>query len=88
MKEITLVVDEKWLDAIKNLVNVDIYEGEVCEWRNIKTVDYSYVFVCDPELCDLKIVATPNQNFDFPNGEIAMKCPCGRQMNYISKEYK
>lgn len=86
MKEITLVVDEQWLEAINNLTK-DIYDGEVCVWKNLKEVNYSYVFVCDPELCDLKIVATPNQNFDFPNGEIAMKCPCGRDMIYISKEY-
>ena len=52
----------------------------------METEYYRYVFVCDPDECDMMIVATPNQEYDFPSGVIAMKCPCGRDMNYISKE--
>jgi len=35
MKKITLVVDEKWLEAINNLTN-DVYEGETCTWLSIE----------------------------------------------------
>ena len=86
MKEITLVVDEKWLEAINNLTQ-EVYDEEVCVWKSLREVNYKYVFTCEPEECDTMIIVTPNQDFGFPNGEIAMKCPCGRQMNYITKEY-
>lgn len=86
MKEITLVVDEKWFEAIKNLTN-DIYEEEVCVWNKVRDIGYRYVFTCEPEECDTMIVVTPNQEYDFPSGKVSMKCPCGREMNYITKEY-
>lgn len=35
MKRITLVVDEKWLEAINNLTR-DVYEGEVCQWVSLE----------------------------------------------------
>lgn len=43
-----------------------------------------YTFVCDPNLCDTLIEVTCPSEFDFPNGEVKMFCPCGRQMAYIS----
>ena len=43
-----------------------------------------YTFVCDPDLCDTLVEVTCVTGFDFPNGEVKMKCPCGREMNYIS----
>jgi hypothetical protein len=44
----------------------------------------TYVFTCDPEECDALIEFTARDGYDFPSGVVAMKCPCGRQMNYIS----
>ena len=35
---ITLEVDEKWLEAIKNLIDVDIYMGETCKWIEIEEI--------------------------------------------------
>jgi hypothetical protein len=35
MKKITLIVDEKWLEAIKNFTN-DVYEGETCTWIDVE----------------------------------------------------
>ena len=32
--QITLVVDEKWLEVIKH-VTTDPYEDEICEWVNV-----------------------------------------------------
>ena len=29
---IVMEVDDQWLKAIANLTDVDIYEGEVCNW--------------------------------------------------------
>lgn len=43
-----------------------------------------YTFVCDPNNCDTLIEVTCPSGFDFPNGEVKMFCPCGRQMSYIS----
>ena len=43
-----------------------------------------YTFVCDPDNCDTLIEVTCPSGFDFPNGEVKMICPCGRQMSYIS----
>ena len=43
-----------------------------------------YTFVCDPDNCDTLIEVTCASGFDFPNGEIKLICPCGRQMSYIS----
>lgn len=34
---ITLEVDEKWLEAIRQLTG-DVYEGEVCSWVSVKEV--------------------------------------------------
>jgi len=45
-----------------------------------------YTFVCDPDECDALLEFTARDGFGFPNGEVAMKCPCGRMMNYISYE--
>jgi len=38
MKKITLVVDEKWLEAINNLTN-DVYEDETCTWLSVEDYD-------------------------------------------------
>lgn len=35
---ITLEVDEGWLEAIKNLIDVDIYTGETCKWLEIEEI--------------------------------------------------
>ena len=35
---ITLEVDEKWLEAIKHLIDVDIYMGETCKWIEIEEI--------------------------------------------------
>lgn len=43
-----------------------------------------YTFVCDPNECDALLEFTARDGFGFPNGEVSMKCPCGRQMSYIS----
>ena len=32
---VEMELDEGWLDAIKNLIDVDIYDGEVCRWIRI-----------------------------------------------------
>lgn len=47
-----------------------------------------YTFVCDPEGCDALLEFTCRNAFDFPNGEVAMTCPCGRKMQWIEKEKK
>lgn len=46
----------------------------------------TYTFTCDPEECDALIEFVARDGFGFPNGEVTMKCPCGRQMNYIKRE--
>lgn len=38
MKKITLLVDEKWLEAIKNFTQ-EVYEGEVCQWLSLEEAD-------------------------------------------------
>ena len=45
-----------------------------------------YTFTCDPEECDGLLEFTARDGFGFPNGQVTMKCPCGRMMNYISYE--
>lgn len=45
-----------------------------------------YVFVCDPEECDAMIKVHVSDLHDFPSGRIQMKCPCGRDMQYIGLE--
>ena len=35
IREITLRVDTEWFNAIANLTT-DVYEGEVCEWVNVR----------------------------------------------------
>lgn len=42
-----------------------------------------YTFVCDPDACDTLIEVTCKE-FDFPNGEVKMSCPCGRVMQLVS----
>jgi len=37
VKKITLLVDDKWLEAINNLTQ-DIYEGETCTWVSLEEV--------------------------------------------------
>jgi hypothetical protein len=37
MKKITLVVDERWLEAINNLTR-DVYEDETCTWLSVEEV--------------------------------------------------
>ena len=46
----------------------------------------TYTFTCDPEECDALIEFTARDGFGFPNGEVTMKCPCGRQMIYIGRK--
>ena len=43
-----------------------------------------YTFVCDPDECDTMIEITTSDKFGFPSGAVQAKCPCGRQMSYIS----
>lgn len=43
----------------------------------------TYIFVCDPDLCDARIDVTIREEHDFPNGVVLMTCPCGRVMNWI-----
>lgn len=43
----------------------------------------TYIFVCDPDLCDARIDVTIREEHDFPNGVVSMTCPCGRAMNWI-----
>lgn len=45
-----------------------------------------YTFTCDPKECDALIEFTARDGFGFPNGEVKMKCPCGRRMNFIQKK--
>lgn len=45
-----------------------------------------YTFVCDPDECDALIQFTARDGYGFPNGSVEMKCPCGRNMVYISIE--
>jgi hypothetical protein len=45
-----------------------------------------YTFVCDPDECDALVEFTARDGFGFPLGVVAMKCPCGRMLNYISYE--
>lgn len=45
-----------------------------------------YIFVCDPDECDTLIEVTCKLPFDFPNGEVAMTCPCGRKMQWTTTE--
>lgn len=47
-----------------------------------------YTFVCDPEGCDALLEFTCRDGFDFPNGEVAMTCPCGRKMQWIEQKKK
>jgi hypothetical protein len=35
---ITLEVAEKWLGAIKDLIDVDIYTGETCNWLSLEEI--------------------------------------------------
>lgn len=46
----------------------------------------TYTFVCDPHECDALIEFTAKDGFGFPNGQVSMKCACGKQMVYIGKE--
>ena len=45
-----------------------------------------YTFVCDPDECDALVEFTARDDFGFPLGVVAMNCPCGRKLNYISYE--
>jgi hypothetical protein len=45
-----------------------------------------YTFVCDPDECDALVEFTVRDGFGFPLGEVKMKCPCGRFLNYITYE--
>lgn len=48
----------------------------------------TYTFTCDPSDCDALIQFTARDGFGFPNGVVGMKCACGKEMNYISRERK
>ena len=56
-----------------------IYSGDTLMWSR-------YTFVCDPDECDALVEFTVRDDFGFPLGEVKMKCPCGRFLNYISYE--
>lgn len=42
-----------------------------------------YTFVCDPDECDSLIELTTVEGFGFPNGEVKLTCPCGKNMSYL-----
>jgi hypothetical protein len=44
-----------------------------------------YYFVCDPDECDGLVEFHTSDGFGFPNGEVKMKCPCGKVMQYIQR---
>ena len=44
-----------------------------------------YTFVCDPDGCDALLEFTCRDGFDFPNGIVEMRCPCGRRMQWVEK---
>ena len=37
LREITLVVDDLWYEAIVNLTN-EVYDGETCDWLRIEVI--------------------------------------------------
>ena len=45
-----------------------------------------YSFVCDPDECDSLMEFHVRDGFGFPNGIVSMKCPCGKEMQYIQRE--
>jgi hypothetical protein len=45
-----------------------------------------FTFTCDPDECDALVEFTSRDGFGFPNGRVSMKCGCGRELNYISRE--
>jgi hypothetical protein len=45
-----------------------------------------YSFVCDPDECDSLMEFHVRDGFGFPNGVVSMKCPCGKEMQYIQRE--
>lgn len=47
-----------------------------------------YTFVCDPDVCDSLVEFTARDDFNFPKGEVTMKCPCGREMIWITRQAK
>jgi hypothetical protein len=36
---VELELDEKWWNAVQDLINVDIYEGEVCRVNRIEVLN-------------------------------------------------
>ena len=36
--KIVMEVDDQWLKAIADLTNVDIYEGETCNWLSNEVI--------------------------------------------------
>jgi hypothetical protein len=42
-----------------------------------------YTFICEPQECDALVEFHASDGFVFPNGEIKMKCPCGREMHFV-----
>lgn len=37
LREITLVVDDLWYDAIVNLTS-EVYDGETCDWLRVEVI--------------------------------------------------
>jgi hypothetical protein len=37
LREITLVVDDLWYEAIVNLTN-EVYDGETCDWLRVEVI--------------------------------------------------
>jgi len=54
--------------------------------RTVKEKWVKYFFTCDTDDCDSLIEFTAKDRFNFNNGVIEMNCPCGKKLNYISKE--
>lgn len=78
-----------WTDLIGDEVKViksDFKRRVLEDIEDAEKTFETYTFTCDPDECDALIVFTARDGFGFPNGMVSMKCPCGRQMNYIKKE--
>lgn len=75
-----------WTDLVGDEIKVSKTEFKRRVLEDAEKTFETYVFVCDPEECDALIEFTARDGFGFPLGEIAMKCPCGRQMTYVRKE--
>lgn len=78
--------DWNWTDLVGDEIKITktSFVGRVLEDQD--PVWETYTFTCDPDECDSLIEFTSRDGYGFPSGQVSMKCPCGRQMNYIKKE--